>query len=66
MSRSLGDLDFKRNGKMFVSAEPAVSRLALSRDVALIVLASDGLWDVMTDQVLTMTDQSPCSASPLI
>lgn len=46
---SLGDLDFKEPGP-FVSADPDVARTPLlpHRD-RFVVLASDGLWDVMTD-----------------
>ncbi|PNH10573.1 Protein phosphatase 2C 7, partial [Tetrabaena socialis] len=46
---SLGDLDFKEP-RRFVECEPDVTRLVPVPGDNLIVLASDGLWDVMGDQ----------------
>ncbi|KAL6761608.1 phosphatase 2C-like domain-containing protein, partial [Haematococcus lacustris] len=49
VSRSLGDYDFKEPRKL-VDATPEVVRTRLMPGDAFVVLASDGLWDVMTDQ----------------
>ncbi|GFR41712.1 hypothetical protein Agub_g2462, partial [Astrephomene gubernaculifera] len=49
VSRSLGDLDFKEP-RRFVECEPDVRRLVPRPGDNLVVLASDGLWDVMSDQ----------------
>jgi hypothetical protein len=47
--RSLGDLDFKEPGR-YVEAEPDVARVELSSGDEFLLLASDGLWDVLSDQ----------------
>ena len=44
VSRSLGDMDFKRPREL-VSADPDVSHVALAPDVSFVVLASDGEGD---------------------
>lgn len=49
VSRSLGDLDFKEP-KRFVECEPDVRRLVPVPGDNFVVLASDGLWDVLSDQ----------------
>lgn len=49
VSRSLGDLDFKEPSR-FVECEPDVNRYVPSPEDNLIVMASDGLWDVLSDQ----------------
>ncbi len=48
-NRSLGDLDFKEP-KRFVECEPDVRRLVPVPGDNFVVLASDGLWDVLSDQ----------------
>ncbi len=50
VSRSLGDIDFKRPKDSGVTAEPDVSRYELTEDINFIILASDGMWDVIRDQ----------------
>ena len=50
VSRSLGDIDFKRPKDSGVTAEPDVSRYELTDDITFIILASDGMWDVIRDQ----------------
>ncbi|KAK9845926.1 hypothetical protein WJX81_006154 [Elliptochloris bilobata] len=50
VSRSFGDLDFKHPNR-FVECKPDVLRLCLQPDDDLVILASDGLWDVMDDQL---------------
>ena len=49
VSRSLGDLDFKEPLPL-VTADPSVSLHVLRPGDAFVVLASDGLWDVLSDQ----------------
>jgi serine/threonine protein phosphatase PrpC len=49
VSRSFGDL----NQKPFISHEPCTTRYTITEDTTLIVMACDGLWDVMKeDEVL--------------
>jgi protein phosphatase 2C len=45
MSRSLGDWSLRP----YVSSAPVISRFKLKGDEEYICVASDGLWDVMTD-----------------
>ena len=60
MSSALGDIGFKRPLSL-VTSEPEVSRLTLNKD-ALVILACDGLWDVVTsDEACAIAKQS---ASP--
>jgi len=44
--RSLGDADLKATG---VTAEPEVTVTALAPGDTFLILASDGLWDVVLD-----------------
>lgn len=63
--RALGDADYK-DPKPFVSAEASVRRLDLLPEDKAVIIASDGLWDVIGDQdVVTMVDQliQVCSLS---
>jgi serine/threonine protein phosphatase PrpC len=54
ISRSLGDLDFKGCGSdgtgAGVTADPTVGRTLLKASDDVLILASDGLWDVLSDQ----------------
>jgi serine/threonine protein phosphatase PrpC len=50
VSRSLGDIDFKRPNDAGVTAEPDVKRFELDANVNFLIIASDGLWDVIRDQ----------------
>ena len=55
ISRSLGDLDFKGEGGpgstgAGVTADPTVGRVQLGPGDDVLILASDGLWDVLSDQ----------------
>jgi protein phosphatase 2C family protein 2/3 len=55
LSRALGDFVFKRNDKknaleQIVTAYPDVQTRDLSDDLEFIVLACDGIWDVMTNE----------------
>ena len=54
VSRAFGDVHLKQYG---VSATPELSAIGLSRRDAFVVLASDGLWDVV--------DEQQCAASVL-
>lgn len=49
VSRSLGDLDFKEPHRL-VSGDPEVGVVRLTPGDAFLLLASDGLWDVVSDQ----------------
>jgi serine/threonine protein phosphatase PrpC len=50
VSRSLGDIDFKRPVNAGVTAEPDIRRFELDENIQFVVLASDGMWDVIRDQ----------------
>lgn len=49
VSRSFGDLRMKETQR-YVSAEPEMSVLQLTPEDKFFILASDGLWDVLTNQ----------------
>ena len=49
MSRTLGDLPFKAVG---VIAEPEITEMFITTDHEFMIGASDGVWTVMTSQVL--------------
>jgi serine/threonine protein phosphatase PrpC len=56
LSRALGDFVFKRNEDMpaeeqIVTANPDIITRDLTPDVEFMVLACDGIWDVMSNQV---------------
>ncbi|XP_053398734.1 probable protein phosphatase 2C T23F11.1 isoform X1 [Mercenaria mercenaria] len=55
LSRALGDFVFKKNDKkgpdeQIVTAYPDVQERALTNDYEFVVLACDGIWDVLTNQ----------------
>jgi len=55
LSRSLGDLKYKQNKDIapkdqIITAEPDVSRYTIQSDDEFIIIACDGVWDVMTNQ----------------
>lgn len=50
VSRSLGDIDFKRPNDTGVTAEPDIQRFELDENINFIILATDGMWDVIRDQ----------------
>ena len=55
VSRALGDFDYKNSPhlpatKQLVSAEPDVDIIERSEDDEFLLLACDGIWDVMTNQ----------------
>ncbi len=50
MSRALGDFDFKKNPELpIISCEPEIYQLDRVENLN-VVLASDGIWDVVTNQ----------------
>ena len=60
VSRALGDFEYKNNpnrrpDQQLVSPEPEISyynRTKIDETIAFIVLACDGIWDVMTNEEL--------------
>ena len=55
LSRSLGDFEYKHNPDLaaeeqMVTAFPDVKSIVLSKDAHFLVLATDGLWDVLSPQ----------------
>jgi len=73
VSRALGDMDFKRNaadtfGRDFtgdlVTATPDVKEVMLTEEDEFIVLACDGLWDVMSSQEVCDLVRSKLSPPP--
>jgi len=50
VSRAIGDIDFKRPENKGVTAVPDVARVQLDEDIENIIVATDGLWDVIGDQ----------------
>ncbi|KAJ7528124.1 hypothetical protein O6H91_16G085000 [Diphasiastrum complanatum] len=46
ISRGIGDTHFKK----WVSAEPEIKTLQITHDCEFLILASDGLWDVVSNQ----------------
>ncbi|XP_041468468.1 protein phosphatase 1B-like isoform X2 [Lytechinus variegatus] len=57
VSRALGDYDYKNNPKIppteqLVSAEPEVTVIERTDEEEFIVLACDGIWDVMSNEEL--------------
>lgn len=55
LSRAFGDFHYKSNDQLpadqqIVSPQPDIKRIELNDDVDFIVLACDGIWDVMTSK----------------
>eukprot|EP00887_Chlorella_sp_A99_P005128 scaffold25.g5128.t1 len=55
VSRTIGDLDFKRNsdlgaGEQMVIATPDIEQLRLEEGDEFAILACDGIWDVLSNQ----------------
>jgi len=50
VTRSFGDYNFKDSG---VTAVPYQMRFPLTKEIQFIVIASDGLWDVLDDEAVT-------------
>ncbi|KXS18361.1 protein serine/threonine phosphatase 2C, partial [Gonapodya prolifera JEL478] len=70
-ARAFGDFDFKRNRNLpleeqAVTAKPEVLRKQLKDDDEFIVIASDGVWDVLTnDSVVTFVRSRIAAGIPL-
>lgn len=60
VSRSLGDIRLKEP-VTFVSAEPEYSEYVLGPNDQFFLIASDGIWDVMHNQVRALFDTLTCS-----
>jgi serine/threonine protein phosphatase PrpC len=50
VSRAIGDIDFKRPENKGVTATPDVARVTLDDEIENVIVATDGLWDVIGDQ----------------
>jgi protein phosphatase 2C family protein 2/3 len=55
LSRALGDFGFKRNDnksaeEQVVTANPEILKFEMTREIEFLVLACDGIWDVMSNQ----------------
>jgi serine/threonine protein phosphatase PrpC len=50
VTRAFGDAAFKLQPSPHVLASPEVTRTQLTPDLRFLILATDGLWDVLTDQ----------------
>ena len=55
LSRALGDFEFKQNGdlpknRQAVTAYPDVTVETITNDTQFVLLACDGVWDVVTSQ----------------
>ncbi|PAA80126.1 hypothetical protein BOX15_Mlig000843g4 [Macrostomum lignano] len=55
ISRALGDFSFKRSGKrppseQMVTADPSVCVQTITNSMEFVVMASDGVWEVMSNQ----------------
>eukprot|EP00884_Botryococcus_braunii_P014428 jgi/Botrbrau1/22987/Bobra.0030s0052.2 len=64
VSRSFGDLDFKEPDR-FVECEPDIGRHRLGPEDSFVILASDGLWDVMDDQTACNIAQDAIASAAL-
>lgn len=56
LSRAIGDLKYKTNAELpakdqIITAQPDVTVHSLCPDDRFFLLACDGIWDVMTNQV---------------
>jgi serine/threonine protein phosphatase PrpC len=56
LSRAIGDLKYKSNAELppkdqIITAQPDVMRIPLTPEDRFFVLACDGVWDVMSNQV---------------
>ena len=47
MSRSIGDYPLKKSSRKLVIADPEVKHIPVSAGLSFVVLATDGLWDVV-------------------
>ena len=64
LSRALGDMEYKQSkhlppAEQIVTAYPDVRQLQLGADVEFMILACDGIWDVLTNQQVQSTVSLP-------
>jgi protein phosphatase 2C family protein 2/3 len=53
LTRAMGDFEFKTKGEDdVITARPDITELPLSADVEFVVVACDGVWDVMTNEAV--------------
>ncbi len=68
--RCLGDLPFKADGKEVVDCTPEMRRIELQPGDSAVVLATDGLWDVMSDtdvvSIVTKARAARFSSQPIL
>ena len=62
LSRALGDMEYKRTkgltpAEQMITAMPEVRTLELREGDEFLVLACDGIWDVLTNQEVSSTSQ---------
>eukprot|EP00762_Andalucia_godoyi_P001458 ANDGO_00276.mRNA.1 putative protein phosphatase 2C 59 len=50
VSRAFGDFEYKEAGKPVVICDPEVQEIDLNSECEFLVLACDGIWDVMSNQ----------------
>jgi len=64
--RCLGDLPFKADGRDVVDCTPEMRRIELQPGDSAVVLATDGVWDVLsdTDAVGIITKVAPTAPTP--
>ena len=58
LSRAFGDMEFKRSSELspaqqMITANPEVRTLQLQRGDEFLILACDGIWDVLTNQAVS-------------
>lgn len=51
VARALGDRNLKSDNKRFVIADPEITQFRINPRDEFIIIATDGLWDVMSSQV---------------
>ncbi|XP_057813869.1 probable protein phosphatase 2C 2 [Cryptomeria japonica] len=56
VSRSIGDINMKE----LISAEPEMKKLTITPDCEFLILASDGLWDKISNQEAVDTSRALC------
>lgn len=54
VSRTIGDFEYKKEGSELVVAEPEVFEYQYMKDLKYIMLACDGLWDVLSSSEADM------------
>jgi hypothetical protein len=55
MSRSIGDYPLKKSTRKLIIAEPEVVHEVVKESTSFIILASDGLWDIIAPQEVRST-----------